>query len=49
MKKTQRYLVEIASHEMIEKKVYYVIKVINMETNDCKDLKKRYSELESIH
>lgn len=49
MKKTQRYIVEIASHEMIDKKVYYTIKVINLETNDSKEVKKRYSELESIH
>ncbi|CAK83525.1 unnamed protein product (macronuclear) [Paramecium tetraurelia] len=50
MKKTlTRYLVEIPTHEYQDKKVYYVIKVTNLETNDYKEVKKRYSELESIH
>ncbi|CAK88950.1 unnamed protein product (macronuclear) [Paramecium tetraurelia] len=49
MKKYTKYLVEIPTHEYQEKKVYYVIKVTNLETNDFKEVKKRYSELESIH
>ncbi|CAD8162852.1 unnamed protein product [Paramecium octaurelia] len=49
MKKHTKYLVEIPTHEYQENKVYYVMKVTNLETNDFKEVKKRYSELESIH
>ncbi|CAD8164162.1 unnamed protein product [Paramecium pentaurelia] len=45
----QRYSVKILSHEIIDKKVYYIIYVYNMEGGEPKETRKRYSELESMH
>lgn len=45
----QRYSVKIPKHETIDKKVYYTISICNLEGGEPKELKKRYSELESMH
>lgn len=44
-----RFRVEINHHETIEKKVYYILKVTNLEAGTEKITKKRYSEIESMH
>ncbi|CAD8103485.1 unnamed protein product [Paramecium sonneborni] len=45
----QRYSVKIPKHDIIDKKVYYIICVYNLEGGQPKEIKKRYSELESMH
>ncbi|CAD8089604.1 unnamed protein product [Paramecium sonneborni] len=45
----QRYSVKILSHEIIEKKVYYIINVYNIAGGEPKETRKRFSEIESMH
>lgn len=46
---TQRYSVKILRHDINDKKVYYAISICNLEGGEPNELKKRYSELESMH
>ncbi|CAD8090142.1 unnamed protein product [Paramecium sonneborni] len=45
----QRYSVKIPKHDVIDKKVYYIISVYNLEGGQPREIRKRYSELESMH
>ncbi|CAK86897.1 unnamed protein product (macronuclear) [Paramecium tetraurelia] len=45
----QRYSVKIPKHDVIDKKVYYTISICNLEGGEPKEIRKRYSELESMH